>query len=232
MRQLVFTFWLLAWTATFGMEVTAPPTAQVTATNAIVHWHTDVNSGTRAQLSPASTKILVPDKTPGTDHTVILSGLQPGTTYTVTVGSARLWLAKNTFTTSGSSGSVLTNAKTVSAKKDVPAGKSIPSAPPTQKIWGNPSSLPDHFARHGADFNAKDADHYARMSWQFLQDAKSKSWPAKVDDEGVLRIYESKSGTFASYNSDGTTKTFFKPGSPDYFDRQPGRVVTLKAGGK
>ena len=66
------------------------------------------------------------------------------------------------------------------------------------------------------------------MSWEFLQRAKAEGLPAKVDETGVLRVFDTKSGTFASYNRDGTTKTFFKPGGRDYFDRQPGRVVNLK----
>ena len=30
---------------------------------------------------------------------------------------------------------------------------------------------------------------------------------------------------FAAYNRNGTTKTFFKPESRDYFERQPGELV-------
>jgi len=88
--------------------------------------------------------------------------------------------------------------------------------------------LPDHFARHGGDFHAKDADDYARMSWEFLQRAKADGLPAKVDEEEVLRVFDPRTGTFAAYNRDGTTKTFFKPGGHDYFERQPGRDVNLK----
>ena len=73
-----------------------------------------------------------------------------------------------------------------------------------------------------------DADDYARMSWEFLQRAKAEGLPAKVDEAGVLRVFDPKRGTFASYNHDGTTKTFFKPGGRDYFDHQPGKTVNLK----
>jgi len=98
-------------------------------------------------------------------------------------------------------------------------------APPAQATWGHPSSLPDHFARHGADFGARNPEEYARMAWEFGQRAKSEHLPTKIDESGVRRVFDPKAGAFAAYNPDGTTKTFFKPGSPGYFDRQPGRLV-------
>jgi hypothetical protein len=209
-----------------AVEITQPPGVEFTASNAVVYWATDVATGTRAEIFPSTAKVSVPDKTPASAHIVNLSGLKPGTTYTVTVGSARAWLATNTFTTTGK---VIapTNVSAVKKTAASSAEKKTP-APSTRKIWGNYASLPDHFERHGADFHAQDADDYARLSWEFLQRAKAEGLPAKQDDEGVLRIYDPRSGTFASYNRDGTTKTFFKPGSADYFERQPGDRVKLK----
>jgi pyocin large subunit-like protein len=96
------------------------------------------------------------------------------------------------------------------------------------QTWGNPASLPDHFARHGADFGARDAQEYARMASELLQRARSEGLPAKVDDDGVLRVFDPRSGAFGAYNRDGTTKTFFKPGSRGYFERQPGQPVDLR----
>ena len=115
-------------------------------------------------------------------------------------------------------------------------------APPTEQIngqrslshadilrtWGNPASLPDHFARHGRDFGARNADDYALMANQFLHRANVEPYQAKVDNRGVLRIYDPRTGSFGAYNSNGTTKTFFKPGRPDDFDRQPGRSIDLR----
>ncbi|MEP6672063.1 MAG: hypothetical protein ABJF10_23065 [Chthoniobacter sp.] len=102
------------------------------------------------------------------------------------------------------------------------------SANAARQTWGRPETLPDHFARHGADFLARDADDYAAQATAFLQHAKAAGLPAKRDHDGSLRIYERATGTFAAYNSDGTTKTFFKPGSDSYFDRQPGTPVDLR----
>jgi hypothetical protein len=210
----------LAGLSALAVELTGPPTVELTASNAIVHWRTDVATGTRAEVSPATAKVYVPDKTPASAHTVKFAGLLPGTTYTVTVGSARVWLATNTFTTTGT-GAIAEKTPSVKSEKKT-------EAPPTRKIWSNLASLPDHFARHGGDFHAQDADDYARLSWEFLQRAHAEHLPAKVDTDGVLRIFDPRSGTFASYNRDGTTKTFFKPGSRDYFERQPGEPVKLQ----
>src|SRR5450432_132145 len=93
-------------------------------------------------------------------------------------------------------------------------------APSVARTWGDLASLPDHFARHGAQFGARNAEDYARLAAQFLQRAKAEGLPAKIDYSGVVRVFDPRSGTFGAYNPDGTTKTFFKPGSPGYFDRQ------------
>lgn len=102
----------------------------------------------------------------------------------------------------------------------------IQNALPARATWGNPRSLADHFERHGGDFRAKDADEYARMAWQFGELAKQGHFLVKVDEDGVRRVFDPRSGAFAAYNSDGTTKTYFKPNSRDYFARQPGRLVS------
>jgi pyocin large subunit-like protein len=231
MRLLFFGFiFALGFSSAFGVELVGAPTIESTANQAVVHWVTDVAAGTRVQVSPAAT--IQTDKTPATQHTATLTGLQPGVTYTVVVGSARVHLATNVFTVVGM---VPASARIESSKASATKTISLANitaetkpAPPPRKIWANPESLPDHFARHGGDFQAKDADDYARMSWEFLQRAKAEGLPAKVDEEGVLRVFDPSSGTFASYNRNGTTKTFFKPGRRGYFDRQPGRDVNLK----
>ena len=106
--------------------------------------------------------------------------------------------------------------------------RALQSAAETTRTWGNPGSLRDHFERHGRDFAAKDADGYARMAAEFLDRAKAEGLPAKVDEAGTIRVFDPRTGGFGAYNSDGTTKTFFKPGSNGYFDRQPGRRVDLR----
>jgi pyocin large subunit-like protein len=122
------------------------------------------------------------------------------------------------------------------------AKPSLAAASPTEQInakralsdadilrsWGNPASLPDHFARHGRDFGARNANEYALLAYQFLHRAALEHYRAKIDDHRVLRIYDPRTDSFGAYNPDGTTKTFFKPRHADYFDRQPGREIDLR----
>jgi hypothetical protein len=90
--------------------------------------------------------------------------------------------------------------------------------------WGNPKTLADHFARHGKDFGAKSADDYARQASNFFRRSQADRLPTKIDADGVIRVYDLRSNTFGAFNPDGTTRTFFKPTSPTYFDSQPGSV--------
>ena len=98
----------------------------------------------------------------------------------------------------------------------------------TRQTWGRMETLADHFARHGRDFHARDPDDYAAQAAAFLQRAKTTGLPAKRDADGSLRVFDPATGAFAAYNRDGTTKTYFKPGSGDYFDRQPGTPIDLR----
>lgn len=118
------------------------------------------------------------------------------------------------------------------ATPEPPATKPGPGSytpPPTTRTWGDMDSLQDHFVRHGRDFAAKSADDYAAKAWLFLQRAKDEGLPAKLDpDNGTIRVWDGASRTFAAYNRDFTTKTYFRPQSPDYFQRQPGKPVRLR----
>ncbi|MGU3435824.1 hypothetical protein ACNHUS_22740 [Actinomycetes bacterium M1A6_2h] len=103
-------------------------------------------------------------------------------------------------------------------------GALIPKAPTVDRIpgqrWGDPASLDDHFARHGTDFGARSAQEYAQMATEF---SERTDLPRKVTPDGTIRIYDPSTNTFGAYNADGTTKTFFTPGSgADYWERQPG----------
>jgi hypothetical protein len=88
--------------------------------------------------------------------------------------------------------------------------------------WGNPDSLASHFAVHGADFGATSAEDYANQASEFFQQGIQENMPIKIDEEGVIRIYDPQTNTFGAYNPSGTTRTFFQPTSPTYWLRQPG----------
>jgi hypothetical protein len=190
---------------------------------ATVHWVTDVPTGTRLQISPEAKVRLPADRRPTVDHLVAIEGLRLGTNYTIKFGTARLWLGTRDLSSSG--GNAPTTVPTPPLSAPV---TQIKTAPPAEKTWGNIASLPDHFARHGSDFHARNADDYARLAWEFLQRAKAEGLSAKMDQTGTLRVFDPASGTFAAYNRDGTAKTFFKPGSHGYFDRQPGQAINLR----
>jgi hypothetical protein len=189
---------------------------------ATLHWKTDVPTGTRLKISPNALVREPAISMTTTEHAITVEELRPKVTYTATVGTARLWLASKSFSLADSSASEPTPSATRSPSP-------IANPPPPSRItWANLASLPDHFARHGRDFGAKDPDDYARLAWEFLQRAKAEGLPGKQDETGVVRVFDPMSGAFAAYNRDGKTKTFFKPGSRDYFSRQPGRSIDLK----
>ncbi len=216
-----------------AVGIVGKPLVEAAADRAIISWKTDDSCGTRVRFG------LSPDKLDGkagdgvgTDHSAQLKGLTSGTTYYFIVGTARYELAKGEFTTKGpaSKAQQTKPAKEVvkESPKPQPAVKKL-VAPPTKKTWGNLPALQDHFERHGKDFNATSPDDYARQAWEFLQHGMDLGWTAKLDEsDGSLRLYDPKTKAFAAYNRNGTTKTYFKPGSPDYFQRQPGKLVKLK----
>ena len=234
MRNFFFALWLAVltggWLHTHGASLESGPTVEFTnGTQAVIRWSTDVSTASRVQFGESTTRLTRrAEGELGAKHTVVLSALEPGTKWFFTVGTARVALATNSFTVPGA----LTKGRAppVTEKTSVtPKNAPVKKAPPTRETWGQMSSLQDHFDRHGADFQAKDPDDYARMAWEFQQRAKAEGLPTKMDGDGVIRIFDPKSGAFAAYNRNGTTKTFFKPNSRGYFERQPGELVKPKA---
>jgi hypothetical protein len=205
----------------FAVQITREPSVDITPTNAVVRWSTDVGCGSRVQFGNARDHLdRRRDGEVAENHTVTLHGLKPGTEYWYTVGTFRIPLATNRFFTPlepGESRARIDGVATEAVK--VPAAKAT---------WGSPGSLQDHFDRHGKDFGAADADAYAAKAWLFLREARAGHHKAKIDDAGNLRVYDPATRSFAAYNRNGTTKTFFKPGRRDYFDDQPGKPATLR----
>ena len=235
-RRLLLFLALITGIPAFAAEmVGSPNVTAVSGNSAVISWKTDVESGTRASYGLAPEQLTERAEGAVTDtHELTLTGLKPGAKYFFAVGTARKKLATGEFTTSGSpaaASSAPISSPETSKPKSVIAKLFPPKsdAPPARETWGNPGSLADHFARHGADFHAKNADDYARMAWEFGQRAKQGVLLVKVDEDGTRRVFDPKSGAFAAFNPNGTTKTYFKPNSRDYFARQPGRLVTARA---
>ena len=87
-----------------------------------------------------------------------------------------------------------------------------------------------HFLSHGDDFGAASADDYVRQASEFLQNSQRQNLPTKLDPDGTIRIWDPQTNTFGAYNADGSLRTFFKPTSPTYFDRQPGTAPWILGG--
>lgn len=105
-------------------------------------------------------------------------------------------------------------------------GEGIDKAADVARVskWGRSETLAKHFADHGKDFGARTPEEYANMSSDFLKKAQKDRVPTKINNDGVIRVYDSKSNTFGSYNPDGTTRTFYKPSQGQkYWERQPGK---------
>lgn len=228
-----------------AVELLGPPQVQIQATTATLTWKTDVACGTRVSYGLATGKADQKAEGPVTAlHEVSLTGLKAGATYQYTLGSARQQLHAGRFEVPGSETATAPPAASAPARKsildkvfgilspeDKPASKAPATtvqsrAPPTRETWGRMDTLQDHFVRHGPDFQSRSPDEYAAQAWLLLQRGKRGELPMKWDDaDGTLRVFDPQTRAFAAYNRQGMTKTFFRPGNPSYWQRQPGREV-------
>lgn len=236
-RPILAGLWsLLLATALHAVTLTEQPKAAAAEREATITWKTDVVSGSR--VSYGTRPDLLTQRAEGgvtSTHTVTINGLEPGTTYYFTVGSARQRLGEGSFTTTGSGKPASRPLPKLQESPESKSAKASPApkpaapplkAPPTRDTWGNLSTLQDHFERHGPDFQSKSPDHYAAQAWHFLQRARAEGLPMKFEAEtGTLRVWDGKTRSFAAYNRDGTAKTYFRPSDPTYFNRQPGKPV-------
>jgi hypothetical protein len=217
--------------AAHAVELVGQPQVKAGSNAATITWKTDVECGTRLHYGRNAAQL--DQKAEGgvsSTHEVSLTGLVPGTNYHYSVGSARVKLATGTFTTSvaESPPSIVRRVLNVFAPAEKPATRATTdmAVPPTRQTWANVTTLQDHFDRHGGDFLSQSPDDYAAQAWRFLQRARADSLPMKLDEtDGTLRVFDPQTGVFAAYNGVGRTKTFFKPESAGYWQRQPGRPV-------
>jgi hypothetical protein len=244
-------FFLLLPIAALAVELISGPTLTQQPGQATLSWSTDTPCGSR--LSYGTRVDRLEQKISGpvtTTHTAVLTGLPSAGTIYYELGSARTKLAAGSFVI-GQATSVAPAASTAAAEEKAPKSllervvdalrpqgekpglspKAAPSsqaprAPPTHATWGRMETLQDHFDRHGADFHSKSPDEYAAQAWHFLQRARAGGLLMKWDDaDGTLRVYDPATRAFAAYTSHGKTKTYFRPNSPTYWQRQPGRSI-------
>lgn len=238
---LFLTLWLTAWAG--ALEITSGPEVDLEGTTAVIRWTTDTECGTVLKYGTDPHHLNHrAEGAVGVKHEVTLQNLADGRLYHFSAGTSKRSLRTGQFGTGKVGGPRSPPspraAKAAPEKKPAPASKPAPDrkapaaapagkAPPARMTWGDFSSLQDHFARHGRDFGSTSAAHYAQQAWEFLQRAMDDGLPAKVDGQGVIRVYEARTQSFAAYNRNGTTRTFFKPQRPDYFHDQPGKPVRL-----
>jgi hypothetical protein len=241
--RLLYAFFLLfAPLGAHAINLLAPPTVEpATIGEALVRWKIDSPAGGKVRYGLSEDKL---DQTAsdgvGTEHAVTLRGLQPALRYFFSVGTARNPLTTGSFipgklglapdekpTVPRKNGHTLPNpAETRPLPPSIVRPKtSVREAPATRLTWANLSSLRDHFNRHGGDFGAKSPDDYAAQAWRFRERAAAERLPMKLDIDGTVRVFDQKTRAFASFNRDGTTKTYFRPDSPGYWQRQPGRPI-------
>lgn len=235
---------LCGWQSAFAVVVSDGPVVEATENSAIIRWSTDVECGTSAKVGLSQEALLrKAEGSMGTKHEVQVNQLLPGTRYYFSIGTSKKSLQNGNFLTKGTptrDTKKAEEAKKVDnkpaappvkppvAKPLPPAAKPVYTPPPTSKSWGDSYSLQDHFNRHGKDFNANNPDDYAAKAWLFLQRAIDEGLPAKLDSsDGTIRVWDARSRSFAAYNRNFSTKTYFKPNSGDYFTRQPGKPVKL-----
>jgi hypothetical protein len=235
-RLLLFVLLLLCGAPVLrAIHLIAPPAIEATAaTETVVRWKIDNPAGGKVRygLSPERLDRTASDAL-GTDHSVTLRDLQPGTRYFFSIGTARTPLTTGSFIAGKARAaeeeklSVLEKIGRAIAKPTPAPRPLVPDAPPTRLTWGYVASLQDHFERHGADFGAKSPDEYAAQAWRFRERAVAERLPMKLDSDGTVRVFDPKSRAFASFNRNGTTKTYFRPDNPGYWQRQPGKPIQI-----
>jgi len=237
----LFWIFLLVWIGSLAqaVELVGEPQIMVEAQAATLRWKTTVACGTRVNFGTTPAKL--DQKIEGgvtVDHEVTLKDLNAGVTYHYSLGSARQRLSTGSFTIPGGPDtavperkSILTKVLDIFTPDKKPTSKTLasatqPRAPPTRETWGRMETLQDHYDRHGADFQSRSPDDYAAQAWSFLQRGKAGEVPMKWDEsDDTLRVFDPQTRAFAAYNRDGSTKTFFRPNNPSYWQRQPGRPI-------
>lgn len=249
MRLLCLLFGLLmaGMLSCQAVEIVGSPEVKVTGQAVTLQWKTDVACRTRVLFGPlgGAPKNEARGEVTAT-HQITLNGLKDETAYRYQLGSAKEIFYEGAFKTGAKGGAVALpsppatpgRSSTVPAPKPGfanreskpapdPAASSQPArAPPAAKTWGRLDTLRDHYERHGADFQSKDQEDYAAKAWLFLQRARAGEVLMKWDDaDETLRVYDPKTRAFAAYNRDGRARTYFRPNSPTYWQRQPGRPI-------
>jgi pyocin large subunit-like protein len=105
---------------------------------------------------------------------------------------------------------------------------SAPAAPPLPRSaigFRNRQRLDEHFDKHGAEFNAPNADAYLSLA-QALRAAPPSATVRELQrpTDGVIAKFDRATGAFVAFDADSIIRTFFKPNDGEaYFERQARR---------
>jgi pyocin large subunit-like protein len=84
--------------------------------------------------------------------------------------------------------------------------------------------LDDHFAKHGAEFDAPSPGEYLRLAQALRDTAVGGAVLETRRADGVVTRFHRATGAFLAFNADGTIRTFFAPNDGEaYFRRQARR---------
>ena len=87
-------------------------------------------------------------------------------------------------------------------------------------LWADRTTLEKHFSDHRDDFDATSQADYSTKATNFLMRAIREKFEMIVTRSGTIRTYDPATNTFGSYTMSGETRTFFKPTSSTYWERQ------------
>lgn len=105
---------------------------------------------------------------------------------------------------------------------------SLPSAPPRAPStvgFRTRNRLLDHYAKHGAEFDAPSPEAYLVLA----QTLRAEPPVGEVREivrptDGVISKFDRRTGAFVAFDADSTIRTFFKPNDGEaYFERQARR---------
>jgi hypothetical protein len=110
----------------------------------------------------------------------------------------------------------------VAAVGSAPQARAVANLADAAPSWTSPTALLRHFRDHAKDFGVSTPADYAAKAKAFYRRGQEEHLPTKVDADGTVRIYDRGTNTFGAFTKAGVPKTFFKPTSPSYWERQGG----------
>lgn len=114
--------------------------------------------------------------------------------------------------------------KTPPTKADRGTAWSSDARPTSQRGFTSRRHLEEHFKKHGAEFNAADAEQYLALAQQLRDKPVGGDVLEAKRPDGTYSRFDKASGAFIACNADGTIRTFFKPNDGErYFRRQINR---------